>query len=427
MSRRKSGPKNRSKSTSPAKDDSEQKPLTKPKSKPEDKPKSKPEDMPKSKPEDMPKLKPQTKVQTKRENKPARKRKMSIEEEEAEVDQEHEHRLMENAELSSAEEEDHELLEVTKLSKLKAGKSDANDRKKTSQKKQDIKGTQANERDHDSVSEDSDERISFEKVGGDQDDSEEDESIDHSDGNEDVGEKDEEEDLDTNANKDENMEFVYDVDEVEDQGEKKEQAEKEKPESPSFISDGKYRNKQRCLVLCSRGVTARFRHLLEDVRTLMPHHKKDSKLDPGNNSINAMGAAVNEIAEMKSCNSVLFLECRKHKDCYMWLGHTPSGPSAKFHISNIHTMDELRLTGNCMKGSRPILSFDKAFDGAKHLQLLKVLFTDVFGTPRGHPKSKPFVDRIMAFYYADSKVCRRSMTMISSWLPLLCIYDYENI
>merc|ERR1719162_331365 len=69
-------------------------------------------------------------------------------------------------------------------------------------------------------------------------------------------------------------------------------------------------------------------------------------------------------------------------------------------------MDELRfLTGNCMKGSRsrPILSFDEAFtSGPPQLRLLKCVFTDVFGTsPRGHPKSKPFVDRSMAFYYAD--------------------------
>jgi len=58
-----------------------------------------------------------------------------------------------------------------------------------------------------------------------------------------------------------------------------------------------------------------------------------------------------------------------------------------------------------MKGSRPILTFDDSFDKKGHLRLLKSLFTDVFGTPRGHPKSKPFVDRVMAFYYADKKVC----------------------
>mmetsp|Transcript_16778 Transcript_16778/g.38604 ORF Transcript_16778/g.38604 Transcript_16778/m.38604 type:complete len:325 (+) Transcript_16778:302-1276(+) len=171
--------------------------------------------------------------------------------------------------------------------------------------------------------------------------------------------------------------------------------------SSSFVSDGRYRNKQRCLVVCSRGVTARYRHLLEDLRTLMPHHKKESKLDPGTEGV---GRAVNAICEIRSCNTVLFLECRKRLDAFLWMGRSGTGPSARFHVSNIHTMDELRLTGNCMKSSRPILSFDESFTGIPHLAVLKELFTDIFGTPRGHPKSKPFVDRVMAFYFADNKV-----------------------
>lgn len=128
-----------------------------------------------------------------------------------------------------------------------------------------------------------------------------------------------------------------------------------------------------------------------------------------------MGRAVNDIAEMKSCNTVLFLECRKRQDAYLWLGRVggQSGPSVKFHVSNIHTMDELRLTGNCMKGSRPILSFDESFGRLGHLKLLKELFVDVFATPRGHPKSKPFVDRVMAFYYADKRVSMvRSLVLV---------------
>lgn len=188
-----------------------------------------------------------------------------------------------------------------------------------------------------------------------------------------------------------------------------------KPEPP-FVSDGKYRNKQRCLLLSSRGITARYRHLMEDLRTLIPHHKKDSKLDAGDEG---PGNAVNAIAEMRSCNTVLFLECRKRQDAYMWMGRVgaTAGPSARFHVTNIHTMDELRLTGNCMKGSRPVLSFDQAFDNFAHLRLLKALFVDVFGTPRGHPKSKPFVDRVMAFYHADNKV--RALTCLPSYAVCL--------
>ncbi len=62
-------------------------------------------------------------------------------------------------------------------------------------------------------------------------------------------------------------------------------------------------------------------------------------------------------------------------------------------------MDELKLTRNCMKGSRPVLSFDSRFDTREELKLAKHLLVDVFGTPRGHLKSKPFVDRVMVFYY----------------------------
>eukprot|EP00545_Synedropsis_sp_CCMP1620_P012018 CAMPEP_0119016068 /NCGR_PEP_ID=MMETSP1176-20130426/11798_1 /TAXON_ID=265551 /ORGANISM="Synedropsis recta cf, Strain CCMP1620" /LENGTH=344 /DNA_ID=CAMNT_0006969395 /DNA_START=24 /DNA_END=1055 /DNA_ORIENTATION=- len=203
-----------------------------------------------------------------------------------------------------------------------------------------------------------------------------------------------------------NEEMVEEED-AEQQEDAVEQAEEE-PEVPTFVSDGRYRNKQRCLVLCSRGVTARYRHLLEDLRTLMPHHKKESKLDPGPEGA---GRAVNDILQMRSCNSVLFLECRKKQDCYLWLG-LAGGPSARFHVSNIHTMDEMRLTGNCMKGSRPILSFDDSFTRYGHLKVLKELFVDVFGTPRGHPKSKPFVDRVMAFYYADKKIWVRNYQIL---------------
>jgi hypothetical protein len=40
-------------------------------------------------------------------------------------------------------------------------------------------------------------------------------------------------------------------------------------------------------------------------------------------------------------------------------------------------MDELKFTGNALKGSRPILSFDQAFDSAPHYQLMKELFIQV--------------------------------------------------
>ena len=122
-----------------------------------------------------------------------------------------------------------------------------------------------------------------------------------------------------------------------------------------------YTNRQRLLVLCSRGITARYRHLIEDFKKMIPHHKTDNKLDSkGDVHI------VNEIADMKSCNQILYMETRKHTDLYMFLGKTPQGPSAKFQVVNIHTMEELKLTGNCMLGSRPLLNFDVKFDSSPH-------------------------------------------------------------
>ena len=61
----------------------------------------------------------------------------------------------------------------------------------------------------------------------------------------------------------------------------------------------------------------------------------------------------------------------------MWAAKTPNGPSIKMHVQNVHTMDELKMTGNCLKGSRGILSFDKGFDETEWGRLTKEVFTHV--------------------------------------------------
>lgn len=219
------------------------------------------------------------------------------------------------------------------------------------------------------------------------------------------------------------------------------------PAVPASHFDGGYKNKQRVLTLCSRGVTARARHLLEDLRKLIPHSKKEVKLDcKGKYNDSTMGnalfvhllhrimlmniisqilisrrvvrptsgdlQAINEIAEVKSCNNCLFLEARKRQDLYLWVAKTPLGPSVKLHLTNLHTMDELRLTGNAMLGSRPLLSFDASFDSEPHWRLIRALFTDVFGCPRGHPKSKPFIDRVMTFCVSNGRIWVRNYQIV---------------
>mmetsp|Transcript_62003 Transcript_62003/g.192023 ORF Transcript_62003/g.192023 Transcript_62003/m.192023 type:complete len:189 (-) Transcript_62003:82-648(-) len=88
----------------------------------------------------------------------------------------------------------------------------------------------------------------------------------------------------------------------------------------------------------------------------------------------------------------------------MWIARVPSGPSMKFQVLNIHTTGEVRLAGNCLLGSRPILYFDKHFSNVSFLRLMRELIQQAFGTPRNHPKSKPFHDHAMCFYWLDRKI-----------------------
>ena len=67
-------------------------------------------------------------------------------------------------------------------------------------------------------------------------------------------------------------------------------------------------------------------------------------------------------------------------------------------------MSELHFPGNCLKGSRPILSFDATFSSQPHLLVIKELLTHIFGVPEGARKTKPFIDHVMGFTIADGKI-----------------------
>ncbi|BFY99579.1 hypothetical protein BsWGS_02619 [Bradybaena similaris] len=170
----------------------------------------------------------------------------------------------------------------------------------------------------------------------------------------------------------------------------------------------KWTNKQRTLIFSSRGISFRTRHLMIDLRTLMPHSKAEPKMDRKDKLF-----IINEICEMKNCNKCLYFEGKKKQDVYLWASNVCKGPSAKFLVENIHTMSELKLTGNCLKGSRPLLSFDKAFDSEPHWLLLKELFTQIFGTPNHHPKSQPFTDHVFTFSIQDNRVWFRNYQIMA--------------
>lgn len=169
------------------------------------------------------------------------------------------------------------------------------------------------------------------------------------------------------------------------------------------------RNKQRVLVIPSRGVTMRMRHLVSDLESLLPHAKRDSKLDSKSDL-----TTINELAELNNCNNALYFEARRHEDLYLWMSKTPNGPCAKLQLQNIHTMDELKMTGNCLKGSRHILSFDSAFDAEPHWRLMREMLTQVFGVPRSARRAKPFIDHVLTFSILDNKIWFRNFQIIEN-------------
>lgn len=124
-------------------------------------------------------------------------------------------------------------------------------------------------------------------------------------------------------------------------------------------------------------------------------------------------AVVNEMCAMKNCNKAILFEGRRKMDLYMWMSNVPNGPSVKFLVENVHTMGELKMTGNCLRGARPMLSFDAQFDEVPHLKLIKELFTQTYGVPNYHPKSQPFFDHVYTFAYIDKRIWFRNFQILS--------------
>lgn len=167
------------------------------------------------------------------------------------------------------------------------------------------------------------------------------------------------------------------------------------------------KQKTKVLVLCSRGVNHQDRHLMQDIRQILPHSKKDCKFDKKDSL-----TALNEVCELASCDKCIYFENRKGKVLLMWASNINNGPSAKFLVTGVHTMADIKLMGNCLRGSRNILSFDHYFDKIPHLKLIKELFTQIFNVPYKHSKSQPFADHVITFSFLDGRIWFRNYQIL---------------
>ena len=73
----------------------------------------------------------------------------------------------------------------------------------------------------------------------------------------------------------------------------------------------------------------RQRHLLNDLVAMLPHGRKDAKMDTKSKLYH-----LNEVAELYNCNNILFFEARKRQDLYVWMSKAPNGPCVKLHVQN---------------------------------------------------------------------------------------------
>ena len=156
-------------------------------------------------------------------------------------------------------------------------------------------------------------------------------------------------------------------------------------------------------MLASRGASA-YMELMEDMVTHATAAKIPSSTEGA--TLDYQGA---QTRYRKLC---LYFETRKMKDLYLWAGSVNGGPSAKFLVQQVRPMRDLRLTGNCLLGSRPILSFDGSFDAAPHLAVVKSLLTQIFQPPKGHPRSKPFHDHVISFSALEGRILVRHYQVV---------------
>jgi ribosome biogenesis protein BRX1 len=147
---------------------------------------------------------------------------------------------------------------------------------------------------------------------------------------------------------------------------------------------------------------------MQNLRDMLPHSKSESKVESKKDIANQL----DEICIMKNANKCIFLENKKRKDTYCWISSIGRGPSIKFLIENVHTMEELKMTGNCLKASRALLSFDPRFESTPHYILMKELLTHVFSTPNHHPRSQPFFDHVLTFTILDHRIWFRNYQIV---------------
>ena len=109
---------------------------------------------------------------------------------------------------------------------------------------------------------------------------------------------------------------------------------RDKEEEEEEEEEGICKTDEKCFFVCvgknkNKNPTNRHRHLLNDLASMIPHGRKDAKIDTKSKLF-----YLNEVAELYNCNNILFFEARKNQDLYMWMSKAPNGPCIKLYVQN---------------------------------------------------------------------------------------------
>ena len=132
----------------------------------------------------------------------------------------------------------------------------------------------------------------------------------------------------------------------------------------------------RCLLLGTRGLKARHRHLLRDLLHILPHGQSGPKVGAKQGL-----SAIAKLCEDTDCTSAVLLDARDTQRLYLWAVGCPNGPSAMFRVLNVHTVAELNLSARRVLQVRNLLSFDSGFEACAERRLLKALLARMFSVP----------------------------------------------
>ena len=124
-------------------------------------------------------------------------------------------------------------------------------------------------------------------------------------------------------------------------------------------------NKQRVLISISKGIKKNEKQVAKNWMHLLCHSKSDVKIEK-----HEVVEQLRDNCGSKSCENLLYFEQKKDQ-LYVWLGKYPEGPTVKFHASDYVSAESYKFLGNCLRHSRPVLSFGADFHGAFRALLTK--------------------------------------------------------